>query len=157
MFVACGFFAMTAGTERFGVLSPMHLVMVDGKAMQDHDLQCPDCGDSMALMKDRIFVGYKCRSLNCRGSHASHPDGSPMGVPADARTRKARILAHEALDRVWRTKKMTRDRAYVWMSQELGLSKKECHIGSFDVSTCAKLIQKVRGHFPDLFPFDEVT
>jgi hypothetical protein len=132
----------------------MHRVTVDGKAMQDYELCCPDCGDSMALMKDRNFVGYRCRSLDCRGSHASHPDGSPVGTPADARTRKARTLAHEAFDRVWRTKKMTRGRAYAWMRNELGMTEEECHIGSFDVETCRRLVQKVRGYYPDLFPFD---
>lgn len=111
----------------------------------------------MALMKDRNSVGYRCRSLDCRGSHAAHPDGSPVGKPADAKTRKARITAHEAFDRIWRTKRMTRDRAYVWMRHELGLSKEECHIGSFDVATCKKLVQKVRECYPDLFPFDDMT
>lgn len=132
----------------------MHRVTVDGKAMTDHELHCPDCGDSMALMKDRNFVGYKCRSLECRGSHGCHPDGSPVGKPADAKTRKARILAHDTFDRIWKSKKMTRGRAYVWMRHELGMAEDECHIGSFDAETCKKLVQAVRASFPDLFPFD---
>jgi len=133
----------------------MHRVTVDGRAMDDYELSCPDCGDSMALMKERNFVGYKCRSRDCRGSHAAHPDGRPVGTPADARTRKARALAHDAFDRIWRTKRMTRDLAYAWMRQELSLSKEECHIGSFDGPTCKKLVQTVRESFPDLFPFDD--
>lgn len=129
-------------------------VRVDGRAMQDHGLFCPDCGDSMALMKDRNFVGYKCRTLSCRGSHGAHPDGSPFGTPADAKTRKARIEAHDAFDRLWKFSTMTRTQAYTWMQGALSLESSECHIGSLDEDTCKRLVRAVKVAYPDLFPFE---
>jgi hypothetical protein len=135
----------------------MRQIRLDGRAMEDHELSCPDCGDSMALMKDRNFVGYKCRTLECRGSHGAHRGGKPLGTPADATTRKARIEAHAVFDRLWESKKITRDRAYAWMRQELCLNKEECHIGSFDVATCKRLVQRIREAYPDLFPFNDLN
>lgn len=132
-------------------------VVVDGRPMKDHGLTCPDCGDSMAIMKDKSFIGYRCRSLDCRGSHAAHPDGRPVGTPADARTRRARVEAHEAFDRVWKYGRMSRDQAYLWMQESLGIKSSKCHIGSFDVATCRKLVQTVKNCYPELFPFDGST
>ena len=108
----------------------------------------------MAIMAERGTVGYKCRSLNCRGSHACHPNGSPVGTPAVAKVRKARIRAHAAFDRLWQSKLMTRDRAYAWMRERLGLTEDESHIGRFDETMCQRLVETVRNCHPELFPFD---
>lgn len=133
----------------------MKPVRVGGKALQEHELECPDCGDSMALLNDRYGTRYRCRDLECKGAHGAHPDGRPLGEPVDAATRKARIEAHDAFDRIWRAKRMSRSAAYAWMRSEFSLSEEEAHIGKFPAITCRQLVLKVKNSFPELFPFDD--
>lgn len=128
---------------------------MSGKAVEDHELKCPDCDSSMALMKDRHGIRYRCRDLDCRGAHGAHPDGKPFGIPADAETRRARIEAHDAFDRIWKSKKMDRGRAYIWLRQEMQVDEVGSHIGQFDVTMCKKLVATVRNCWPELFPFDD--
>lgn len=109
----------------------------------------------MAIVRDHFGIRYRCRSLECKGAHGCHPDGKPMGTPANAETRRARMQAHDALDRLWKSKKMSRGGAYAWMRQELSLSDTEAHVGSFDVIMCKKLVDTVRNCYPELFPFED--
>ncbi len=123
--------------------------------MCEHDLTCPDCGDTMTLASERGLVGYRCRTLECKGVHGCHPDGSPFGTPADRATRKARGLAHDAFDRIWKSGRMSRTDAYAWMSEKLSVDKGQCHIGMFDVIMCKRLVKTVKDCYPELFPFEE--
>lgn len=89
-------------------------------------------------------LGYKCtRFPACRATHGSNPNGTPMGAPADAETRKARILAHEHFDPLWRSGHMTRPEAYKWMQEAMGLPEHEAHIGLFDLAQCNRLVMEV--------------
>jgi len=41
---------------------------------------------------------YRCyRAPECKGAHGAHPDGTPLGQPGDAATRKLRSTLHDAL------------------------------------------------------------
>ena len=77
----------------------------DGDGNWRHKKDCPDCGAPMELVpsqlgEDRWY--YRCTTYpDCRGSHGAHPDGSPLGIPADAETREYRKLAHAAFDKLW--------------------------------------------------------
>lgn len=117
-------------------------------------LSCPDCGSPMELMGSRWGVNWHCTGQGCKAAHGAHPDGSPVGSPADVRTRKARARAHDAFDRLWRHGLMSRTQAYSWMARTLGISKQEAHIGSLDAESCDRLCGAMRTAFPDLFPFD---
>ncbi len=77
-----------------------------------------------------------------------HPKSTkPLGTPADAQLRRARVLAHEALDPLWQAKmdkhkvSNARDLAYKWLARELGLTKDECHIGRMDLETCNRVVE----------------
>lgn len=107
----------------------------------------------MRLKGGRFGTFYGCEAGGCRGSHGAHPDGSPVGVPADARTKKARMDAHDAFDRIWKHDRMTRSAAYAWMADALGVSPDEAHIGKLDHDSCRCLKGAVTRSFPDLFPF----
>ncbi|HEX5095214.1 MAG TPA: zinc-finger-containing protein [Acidimicrobiia bacterium] len=127
-------------------------------SVRDEDLACPDCAAPMELA---IGYGgrqyYRCeRYPDCHGAHGAHPDGSPMGEPADARTRQARILAHEALDKLWmdaplmygaealdpekvkRFRRIARVRAYDWLAAKMGGAY--MHIGDADMQACRDII-----------------
>lgn len=116
-------------------------------------LPCPECGSQMPLCGGKFGLMYRCMAGTCKGSHGAHPDGSPLGEPADARTKKARIEAHDAFDRLWRHGPLTRPGAYSWMAETLGLSKDAAHIGKLSHGACTELVRAVRERFPDLFPF----
>jgi len=108
-------------------------------------LPCPDCGGVLLLKKSKAGKHfYGCRNWpECQGSHGAHPDGKPLGVPANALTKQMRIAAHEVFDRLWKDGPMTRKGAYTWMQQTLGMTEAEAHIGNFDIATCKRLIEAV--------------
>jgi hypothetical protein len=73
-------------------------------------LDCPDCGEAGALRLDwkpesvggSSRVVYACVTPRCRGTLPARADGSPVGTPADARTRSGRRVLQERLGRIWR-------------------------------------------------------
>ncbi len=97
------------------------------------------------------------RCDKCGTMHGAHPDGSPLGVPADRRTNHARRLAHEAFDRLWLEAFLpSRSAAYAWLRGVLRMNEEEAHIARFDVVTCelvADLAQDfVAGWSPEACP-----
>lgn len=102
------------------------------------DLICPECGRSMPLVEtcwpDRPWQ-YRCR---CGVTHGCHPDGSPLGVPADRATRQARIDAHEVFDRLWRGGPLHRQQAYDELAVAMGVERGEAHFGSMSVEECCR-------------------
>ncbi|MGL6141541.1 MAG: zinc-finger-containing protein, partial [Enterobacterales bacterium] len=63
-----------------------------------------------------------------------------LGRLANAELRKAKSLAHRAFDDIWRDKHMSRSQAYSWLAESLGIEKKDCHIGMFDVDMCMRVV-----------------
>ena len=109
---------------------------------QEHEVKC-FCGAAMTLRFSPKFKGgqwfYGCtRFPNCKGTHGCHQDnGKPLGVPADQETKAWRIKAHDAFDRIWRGKLMTRREAYAWLAQKMNVE--EIHIGESNLPTCVEI------------------
>lgn len=106
-------------------------------------LDCPECGSPMNRKWTPRFERwfYSCsRWPACDGSHGCHPDGSPLGVPANKETKRLRIEAHEAFDRLWKEGRMTRSEAYRWLSGALG-SDGQVHIGQMNADQCRRVIE----------------
>lgn len=110
---------------------------------------CPYCKKfSQKVTGERIYpqradlfskTFYLCAPCNAYvGCH----DGTaqPLGRLADAKLRKAKLMAHDAFDPWWKSKKMKRGEAYRWLAQQLGIDGSDCHIGMFDLETCQKVI-----------------
>lgn len=66
---------------------------------------------------------------------------TPLGRLANTELRLAKIAAHAAFDPLWRSRAMTRNRAYSWLAGELGIDRRDCHIGRFDLETCRMVVQ----------------
>lgn len=99
----------------------------------------------MRLKDSRFGMFYGCIMFpRCRATHGAHPDGAPLGVPANQETKTWRIKAHAAFDDFWHGK-MRRGEAYKWLQQKLGLSADECHIGMFNVERCKRVIEVCAG------------
>lgn len=103
-------------------------------------VSCGECGSPMELRSGSYGRFWGCtRWPACAGAHGAHPDGTPMGVPANAATRWARIRAHQAFDRLWQSGMMKRRAAYAWMQRTLRLSPTDAHIGRFTIEQCQAL------------------
>lgn len=118
-------------------------------------LVCPECGAPMVLRttdKHTYKNGlprkfYGCSNWpECNGTHGAHPDGSPLGTPANQATKNARINAHAMFDRLWQGSKpkMTRKEAYRYLQRIMGMTKEEAHIGHFTIEQCQELIERLR-------------
>lgn len=105
------------------------------------------CGAAMQLLPSRYSPEhhyYRCVKYPvCDGSIGAHPDGTPMGIPADAATRDARKLAHRAFDQLWLSKRFKRAKAYEWLAKQLNLPVEKAHIAMFDLDTCLRVITLV--------------
>ena len=96
----------------------------------------------------RVWI---CRP--CGARVGCHPGTDvPLGTLADAELRRARAEAHDAFDVRWARKgprvrqgwTMTRTDAYLWLAKQLGLGYADCHIGSFDLATCRRVVEICR-------------
>lgn len=110
------------------------------------ELECPDCGEPMMLKSSRYGLFYGCSTYpKCRSNHGAHPDGSPMGIPANAETKAWRHKAHEAFDKLWDSpdSTMSRKEAYRWMIETMALSRDDAHIAMFGINQCKQLIAAI--------------
>jgi ssDNA-binding Zn-finger/Zn-ribbon topoisomerase 1 len=107
-------------------------------------LVCPDCGAAMIPRTSAFGPFYGCeRFPACRATHGAHPDGRPLGTPANAATKAARIRAHAAFDVLWKGGAMKRNEAYYQLSKALGITRAECHIANFDAAMCERVVDAV--------------
>lgn len=112
------------------------------------EVNCGDCGAPMILKPSKFKnpFYYQCPNYPiCRGAHGAHPDGSPMGIPADKATREARIEAHRVFDDWTTANDYGRNRAYRELSELMDLDKDEAHISKFDEDECNRLIELIEG------------
>lgn len=105
------------------------------------NLVCPECGAQLLLKNSRYGPFYGCEHWpKCEGSHCAHPDGSPVGVPANRETKLARRAAHAAFDEVRVVLDMRKGQAYRWLQKAMEMTPEECHMGKFDKATCERVI-----------------
>lgn len=111
---------------------------------------CGECGSPMVLRPSRYGLFYGCSTFPaCRGTHGAHPDGSPLGTPTDAATKKERIIAHEYFDHLWRSGLLKRKRAYVWLCAAIGPTRPDgtSHISDMDMDECHRTIEAILTEF----------
>lgn len=116
-------------------------------------IACPECGAEMVLRETtkyfypngdpRKFYGCS-RWPECNSTHGAHPDGKPLGVPANKETKEARIAAHAAFDGHWQELGLQRNEGYRLLRDIMGMSKEEAHIANFDKEQCQQLIDKIK-------------
>lgn len=88
-------------------------------------------------------VFYQCKP--CGARVGCHPGGDmPLGRLANAELRRAKNAAHNSFDPLWKSCRMTRSDAYEWLARELGIAKRDCHIGMFDVAMCRRVVEVCR-------------
>jgi len=106
------------------------------------------------LKASRHGLFYGCETWHdtrCPGTHGAHPDGRPLGVPADQRTKSARRRAHGWFDRLWKKEHgalMKRGHAYGWLATALGYDAP--HIGEMSAEECERVIELARAKLDEL-------
>jgi hypothetical protein len=113
------------------------------------DVICPYCGGKAKWVSGRtiypnrpeLFAATYYHCAPCKayvGCHKGTP--RPLGTLADAELRRLRLEAHMAFDPIWKDSNVTRTAAYKWLSNQLGITPDECHIGKFDLRMCERAI-----------------
>ncbi len=108
---------------------------------------CPYCDKPSQLVpstevygQGRDFGGiWLCRPCDAWvGCHKG--SFRPKGRLADRALRDAKIRAHAAFDPLWKSGEMARGDAYGWLADHMGLERRDCHIGMFDVDQCSRVV-----------------
>ncbi|WP_409967687.1 zinc-finger-containing protein [Bengtsoniella intestinalis] len=117
---------------------------------------CRYCGGTITLANPREVFGdgvthlglegeyiYLCRTCNARvGCHRGST--RPLGKVANEVLRLKRRETHQIFDAFWQSHCMSRTEAYHWLGQQMGLSDKKAHIGSFEMDQCQQVIDLCR-------------
>lgn len=125
---------------------------------QRRALLCPYCDQPASLVAGRAIYPYS-RDLAtkpywfcapCKAWVGCH-DGTtrPLGRLANAELRSWKQAVHAAFDPLWQakmrrdgcTKGKARGAGYKWLAEQLGIDRKRCHVGMFDVATCRRAVE----------------
>ena len=110
---------------------------------------CGECGALCSKVKgDRIYPHrpdlYKLSFYLCPqcGAYCGvSTDFSNPRSPAGPVTRKNRVWAHKAFDKLWQSGQMSRTQAYQWLSSVLGIPAHRCHIGMMDSKMALRVVE----------------
>jgi len=119
---------------------------------------CPYCGKPTEYVDSSVIYGnsygmiYLCR--DCRAYVGVHKDtDQALGRLANAELREAKKEAHFYFDQIAKTNLINkiwkkhipnmsnRNKAYLWLSNQLGIPREICHIGMFDIESCYRVIE----------------
>jgi len=118
---------------------------------------CDYCGSSVTLIGNEVIYGKKRGSgkcYKCTGcdSYVGVHGGTtiPMGRLANQELRDLKIQCHAMFDPLWKNKgPISREQAYVWLAEVLGIPHRECHFGWFDKTMllrCLSILQDENWH-----------
>ncbi|MDR1200877.1 MAG: DUF3268 family zinc-finger domain-containing protein [Tannerellaceae bacterium] len=119
---------------------------------------CPYCGGKVELVDSSEIYGrsyglmYLCKP--CEAYVGVHKGtDKALGTLANKELRDARKQAHYHFDVIAKTSLINeiwgkyipglsnRNKAYLWLSMQLGVEPDECHIALFDIDTCKKVVE----------------
>lgn len=116
-------------------------------------MRCPYCGGE-AILKDGVFIYKKNKAKKnhdkvwvcsnypkCDAYVCCHKGTTiPFGRLANARLRTLRQEAHKQFDPIWQSGLVSRRDAYKWLANMLRIDVEDCHIGTFDIKMCQRVI-----------------
>lgn len=94
---------------------------------------------------------YQCRPCDAMvGVHEGTTN--PLGRLANKELRMAKMEAHSAFDPMWKSGTYKRGQLYGWLANQLGIEKKDCHIGMFDEDMCRRVVEVCKTSKPEKRP-----
>lgn len=120
---------------------------------------CPYCNNEAWLVSGNIVYPHRPDLFDKRfwlctpcDAYVGCHDGTekPLGRLANQELRQAKIAAHAVLDPLWKSGSMTRNAAYQWLADQLGIPRSECHVGMFDVDRCRLVVALCNFYGPSL-------
>jgi hypothetical protein len=82
---------------------------------------------------------YKC---SCGAYVGCHPNTNiALGNPCGPQTRKARNLAHQAIDPIWKNSPLSRNEVYRRLAQKLNIRREVCHVAHMTAPEAFKAAQ----------------
>lgn len=122
---------------------------------------CPYCEKIASFVDSQLIYGhghhygmmYVC--YGCEAWVGCHRGTSKaLGRLANKELREWKREAHKYFDPLWKKKiqqgngkKYSRDAAYRWLANELGIKVSNCHIGMFDVVDCKKVVEICKRYY----------
>lgn len=119
--------------------------------LQPYAMVCPVCNVLAEFVNDKTLYGrdfggrmfYHCPQCDSRvGTYEGTP--IPLGSLAGPLTVELRRRCHQAFDTLWKHGMMSRDEAYLWLANAMGLPLYAAHIGKFNNEQCIKLLRLLR-------------
>lgn len=120
---------------------------------------CPYCADNAELVTGAEIYPHRndlnglrfWRCAPCSAYVGCHKEGNgygdgtrPLGRLANADLRRAKTRAHAAFDPIWKTRRMSRRKAYSWLADKLEIPVQQMHIGEFDETLCLRVVEICR-------------
>lgn len=111
---------------------------------EEHPLKCPFCkGDIVYTTNDviygkiygngKIYLCSKCKAYT--GVHNN--TNIAKGILANKQMRRLKIECHNIFDKLWSNSK-ERNNLYCKLSKLMGIDRKHCHFGHFDLDELEK-------------------
>lgn len=86
----------------------------------------------------KSYMMWYCKPCNAYvGVHHNNPN-APLGTMANKELREWRKKAHALFDPLWKSGKMSRKQAYLWLKEKTG---RWIHMGESDIETCKEVIE----------------
>lgn len=121
---------------------------------------CPYCGKTAILVDGAALYPTHTRlheqkfwaCIPCQawvGCHKNSRHHAPLGRLADAKLRRAKINCHAVFDSLWRAEVKVsgcsigdaRGSGYKWLAEQMGIDRRECHIGMFSLERAEQAIK----------------
>lgn len=124
---------------------------------------CPACGQVARLTNGVTIYPHRpdlaekpfwCCPVCPQTYTSCHPGTTrPLGTPAGAELRRARIAVHGRLDPLWRgdagrASPVSRSTVYAWLAHALDLDGRDTHVGLFDLARCQAALAALTGQTP---------
>lgn len=104
------------------------------------------CGGTVEIAHHNTVYGHEYsdwpwmyRCTTCDATVGMHPfTNIPLGILADKALRAIKTQCKQPFERLWKTGRMARSRAYEELAAHLGIDAAACHFGWFDAAQCVK-------------------
>lgn len=118
---------------------------------------CPNCNGPVRIgTHAEVYDGrsfgvwpyvYLCEDRECDTYGGLHPfTHLPLGTLANKALRDARKRCKPAFEKLFKEHGMTRNDAYAWLAQTLGITAEQCHFALFDVEMCERAQAACKAH-----------